>query len=67
MSTYTPKPGEIARNWHLLLAMVAGVLVGTFLGTRALRRIPERLFRTTVSALILALGILLAIQGTGAL
>jgi len=35
----------------------AGVLVGTLAGARVLRRIPERLFRPAVSALIALLGV----------
>lgn len=43
--------------WPVVLAAVVGVLVGTLVGVRFLRRIPERLFRTCVSVLLVALGI----------
>lgn len=47
----------ILRAWPLVAAMAAGTLLGTIAGERVLRRIPERVFRTIVSLLILALGV----------
>lgn len=41
----------------------AGVLVGTLVGERVLGRIPERIFRTVVALLILALGIYMLTRG----
>ena len=46
----------ILRAWPLVAVMTAGTLLGTIAGERVLRRIPERVFRTIVSLLILALG-----------
>lgn len=43
--------------WPEIVAAVAGVLLGTVLGVRVLRRIPERVFRPSVSILIAALGV----------
>src|SRR5215813_13421151 len=43
--------------WPVLAVAIAGVLLGTFWGVRVLRRIPDRIFRKLLSALILALGI----------
>jgi len=43
--------------WPVVLAAVAGVLVGTLGGVRLLKRIPERVFRPSVSLLIVALGV----------
>lgn len=40
----------------LVLALTVGVVVGTLLGEGVLRRLPEPLFRRTVSVLLLALG-----------
>ena len=40
-----------------ILAAVAGVVFGTVAGVRVLRRIPERVFRPSVSILITALGV----------
>ncbi len=40
----------------------AGVLVGTFAGTRLLSRIPEAIFRRVVSAVILLLGLMLLVS-----
>ena len=41
----------------------AGVVVGTFLGTKVLKRLPERTFRRTVSAFIFLLGAFMIYQG----
>lgn len=41
----------------LLAAATVGGIAGTFVGMTVLRRIPERIFRPVVSALILALGL----------
>ncbi len=46
----------LPREWLLLALATAGTLVGTVAGERVLRRIPEELFRTVVSLLILGLG-----------
>jgi hypothetical protein len=43
--------------WRELLAATAGVLIGTLVGVRLLRRIPERIFRPGVSVLIILLGV----------
>ena len=43
--------------WPEIVAATAGVLVGTFAGVRVLRRIPEAVFRPSVSILITALGV----------
>jgi uncharacterized membrane protein YfcA len=40
-----------------IVAATAGVVAGTLVGERLLRRIPEPTFRTVVAALILALGV----------
>jgi uncharacterized membrane protein YfcA len=43
--------------WPQILIAVAGVLLGTLVGVRMLRRIPERVFRPSVSILVTALGV----------
>jgi uncharacterized membrane protein YfcA len=47
----------LADLWPLVLAAVAGVVAGTLGGVRVLKRIPDELFRPSVSVLILALGV----------
>jgi uncharacterized membrane protein YfcA len=49
----------ILKAWPAILPAVAGVVIGTLAGEKILRRIPEKLFRRIVSALLLAIGILL--------
>ena len=50
----------VVSAWPLLIAAIAGVLLGTFWGVRLLRRIPERMFRRLLYGLNLALGIYMA-------
>jgi hypothetical protein len=56
---------EILDVWPLVLVATIGVVVGTALGTRALGRIPQRMFRRVVAVLLLALGTYMAIAGGG--
>lgn len=65
MPVYFATEGRaILGEWPLLLITVIGVVVGTLLGERLLSHIPERIFRTVVAAMILALGIYMLTQGT---
>ena len=43
-------------HWPEILVATVGVVIGTLAGERMLRRLPESIFRRTVSVLILALG-----------
>jgi uncharacterized membrane protein YfcA len=47
---------EIVEIWPLVVLAAAGTLIGTLLGERVLRRIPERVFRGVVAVVLLALG-----------
>jgi uncharacterized membrane protein YfcA len=47
----------VLQEWALVALATVGTLIGTLAGERVLRRIPERVFRTLVSCLILALGV----------
>lgn len=49
--------GEISRLWPIVLAGAAGGIIGTFCGTKLLKRIPEAIFKKAVAALIFSLGI----------
>ena len=60
------QPGGMARNAVLIALASAGTLVGTVLGARLRRRIPEPVFRRLVAGIILALGLYMgyrALQG----
>jgi uncharacterized protein len=48
--------GEILSNGKWIALTTAGVVTGTLLGTRILKRLPEQTFRRVVSALIFLLG-----------
>jgi uncharacterized membrane protein YfcA len=48
---------RIVSIWPMILISTAGVVLGTFAGARVLRKIPERVFRRIVGAIILGLGI----------
>jgi len=50
---------QIRRAWPAILPAILGVLLGTVGGERVLRKIPERLFRRVVSAILLLVGVLL--------
>lgn len=47
----------ILASWRVVAVATAGVLLGTIFGAGLLRRIPEKTFKTVVSAIILALGV----------
>ena len=51
----------IANALHLILVMSAGVTLGTFIGVPILGRIPESVYRRLVGALLVALGVSLAV------
>jgi uncharacterized membrane protein YfcA len=58
LPVYLAKEGDaILAAWLLVIGATIGVLVGTVVGERLLRRIPENAFRAVVSTIILALGI----------
>ena len=54
---------EIFDHWHWVAIMTGGVIVGTIIGMKVLRRIPESRFMTVVSVLLIALGIWLVAKG----
>jgi uncharacterized protein len=56
---------RMAATWPVVLTAVCGVLIGTLIGESVLRRIPEKLFRRVVSAILLIIGILLLVFRTG--
>ncbi|HUE76603.1 MAG TPA: sulfite exporter TauE/SafE family protein [Longimicrobiales bacterium] len=60
---FATEGAAILREWPLLLITVTGVVAGTLLGERLLSRIPERVFRTVVAILILALGVYMLTRG----
>jgi uncharacterized membrane protein YfcA len=56
---------EIAGLWRLLLVATFGVLIGTVLGTRVLRYLPQQWFRRVVAILLLLLGFYMIMAGGG--
>lgn len=62
MPLYYAGSSDLERLWRPALLMTVGVLAGTLLGARLLRRIPERAFRRIVSGLVVALGVFLALR-----
>jgi uncharacterized membrane protein YfcA len=55
---------RIWQNWLPVVVALAGVMVGTLVGARFLRRIPEHVFRRLVGLLVLAIGIYMLVRGT---
>jgi len=51
-------------RWKWLLAGCAGVVLGTYFGVSALRRVPEKAYRAVLSGLILALGVFMLASGS---
>ncbi len=52
----------IAELWPEVVIALGGVVVGTLVGTRLLRRIPENIFKRIVGLLILAIGIYMLVR-----
>ena len=48
---------QLASNWQFILIATIGVVIGTLGGKRVLEKIPEFIFKKTVSAIILLIGI----------
>src|SRR5205823_12324028 len=48
---------EMFAQWPVLLTASIGSLLGTLIGQKIIRHLPERIYRRTVSALVLALGV----------
>jgi uncharacterized membrane protein YfcA len=48
----------------VIISSTVGVLAGTFLGAKLLRRIPEVVFHRIVGGIILALGVFMMWRGT---
>ncbi|MGZ3699183.1 MAG: TSUP family transporter, partial [Bdellovibrionota bacterium] len=57
--------GGIREHLSLIGIAVAGVLIGTVLGIRFLKHIPETEFRKVISVLILFLGGFMVYRGLG--
>jgi uncharacterized membrane protein YfcA len=53
---------EMAGLWPFLLTATAGAVVGTLVGERILRRLPEAVYRRLVAGLVLALGIFMLVR-----
>lgn len=64
MPVYFYNEGKaIWTNWKWIMLTTIGVVVGTFIGTRFLKRLPEQIFRRVVSALIFFLGAFMLYRG----
>jgi len=59
---FAARGDEIAPLWPTLLAATLGAIVGTLVGERLLRSIPETIYRRLVSALVLALGVFMLLR-----
>lgn len=53
---------EVARLWPMLLAATVGAVIGTLVGERLLRRIPEPIYRRLVAGLVLTLGVFMLLR-----
>jgi uncharacterized membrane protein YfcA len=55
----------IITHWPTAAIATAGVIVGTFVGSRLLERIPDRVFKRVVSVLIFSLGMFMLFRKMG--
>lgn len=53
---------QLVSIWQYILIMTIGVIIGTIGGKRILEKLPEYVFKKTVSAIILLIGILVLIE-----
>jgi uncharacterized membrane protein YfcA len=53
----------IVAVWPLVLAATVGVVIGTAIGTPVLERVPQRMFRRILGALLVVLGGYMAVTG----
>ncbi len=66
MPVYLATQGhELVRVWPQIAIMTGGVIAGTMIGMKVLRRIPEVAFSRVVSTLLVALGLWLALRLAG--
>jgi uncharacterized membrane protein YfcA len=56
---------SIAGIWPLVLSATAGVVIGTTFGARALREVPQQVFRRVIAVLLIVLGLYMALAGRG--
>lgn len=53
---------QLAALWQLILIITLGVIIGTLGGKKILVKLPEPVFKRTVSAIIMSIGLLVLIQ-----
>ena len=53
---------ELKTIWQFILIMVLAVFLGTLGGKQVLEKLPESIFKKTISAAILAIGVIILIQ-----
>lgn len=53
---------DILLHWRWIAIPTVGVVLGTLLGSKVLKRLPEQAFRRTVSSMIFALGMFMLYQ-----
>ena len=53
---------QVLNAWPAILSATSGVILGTLLGVRVLRRIPEPIFRKIVSLIVLSIGVGLLVR-----
>lgn len=64
MPVYLATEGQqVAKVWPILLTTTIGALIGTILGERVLKRIPDSIYRPVVSVLLLILGTSMLVRG----
>ncbi|MDB5388783.1 MAG: hypothetical protein JWM11_4429 [Planctomycetaceae bacterium] len=63
MPVYLATQGsEVLSLWPVLLASTVGAIIGTLVGERILKQIPEPIYRRLISGLVLALGVYMLLK-----
>src|SRR5437588_109011 len=63
MPVYLVTQGEeIAALWPVLVTATSGAILGTVVGERIFKRVPEPIYRRLVAALLLALGVFMLLR-----
>ncbi len=56
---FVTESARMFRFWPVIIAATIGVVLGTVAGERVLRRIPEKIFRRVIAAILTAIGVYL--------
>jgi uncharacterized membrane protein YfcA len=53
---------QLISIWKFVVVMILGVIIGTVSGKKLLEKLPELVFKKTVAAILLLIGVLVLIE-----